>query len=49
MHSSETRRALEVNTGRGGMKSLMEEFAARHIEAVNYAASILIRVGGNEG
>ena len=48
VHASETRKALELNTGRGGMKRLMEEAAARHAEAANYAASAGIRVGGDE-
>ena len=48
VHASETRKALELNTGRGGMKRLMEEAAARHTEAENYAASAGIRVGGDE-
>ena len=32
VHASKTRRALELNTGRGGMKKLMEEAAVRHAE-----------------
>ena len=28
VHASKTRKALELNTGRGGMKRLMEEDAA---------------------
>ena len=48
VHASETRRALELNTGHGGMKRLMEEAAARHAEAANYAASAGIRVGGDK-
>ena len=42
---SDTRRMLEVNTGRGDMKRLTEEAAARHIEAIHYSASADIRVG----
>ena len=33
MHESETREALRWNTGRGGMKWLMKEAAARHTES----------------
>ena len=47
VHSSERRRALEVNIGHGGRKRLMEEAAVRHIEAMNYATSAGIRVGGS--
>ena len=42
----ETRRVLEVNTSRGGMKRLMEEAVVRHTETVHYSTSIEIRVGG---
>ena len=35
VHASETRRALDLNVGRGGMKRLMEEAAARHAEFWN--------------
>ena len=48
VHASETRRALNLNVGRGGMKRLMEEAAARHAETVHYSASAGIRVGGGE-
>jgi hypothetical protein len=44
----ETRRMLELNVGRGGMKRLMELAAARHAEAVHYSTSAGIRVGGEE-
>ena len=46
---SKTQKALELNTGRGGMKWLMEEAAARHMEAVHYSTSARIRVRGNGG
>jgi hypothetical protein len=39
---------LELNVGKGGMKRLMEEAAARHVETVHYSASAGIRVGGEE-
>jgi hypothetical protein len=39
---------LELNVGRGGMKRLMEEAAARHAETVHYSASAGIRVGAEE-
>ena len=48
VHTSETRRALELNTGRDGMKRLIEEAAARHVEGNNYSVSAGIRVGGDE-
>ena len=48
VHASETRRALELNAGRGGMKRLMEEAAARHAETIHYSASAGIRVGSDE-
>ena len=41
------RRALEVNTGCGGMKRVMEEVAAQHTETVHYSASVGIWVGGD--
>jgi hypothetical protein len=44
----ETRKMLELNVGKGGMKRLMEEAAARHVETVHYSASTRIRVGGEE-
>ena len=45
VHASDTRRSLDTNFSRGGMKRLMEEAAARHIEAIHYSASVGIRVG----
>ena len=45
VHASDTQRLLDTNFGRGGMKRLMEEAAARHVEAVHYSASAGIRVG----
>ena len=48
VHASETRKALELNIGRGGMKRLMEEAPARHAEAIHYSASAGIQVGGSE-
>ena len=48
VHASETRKALELNTGRGGMRRLMEEAVARHAETVHYSATAGIRVGGDE-
>ena len=49
VHTNETRRALELNIGRGGMKRLMEEVAARHVETIHYSASAGIRVRNGEG
>ena len=49
VHASETRKALGLNTGRDGMKWLMEEASARHTEAIHYSALAGIRIGGNEG
>ena len=49
VHASEIWKALELNTGRGGMKRLMEEAVARHAEAVHYSASAGIRVRNGEG
>ena len=46
VHARDTRRMLEVNPRRGGMKRLMEEAAARHVEAIHYSASAGIPVGG---
>ena len=45
VHASDTRRSLDTNFGRGGMKRLMEEAAARHVEAIHYSASAGICVG----
>ena len=43
--SSETRRPLWVNFGRGGMKKAMEDADATHVDAMHYAASARIRLG----
>jgi hypothetical protein len=48
VHDCETRRMLELNVGRRGMKRLMEEAAARHAETVHYSASAGIHVRGEE-
>ena len=45
VYSTETRRPLGLNQGRGGMRRLMEEAEARHVEAVHYSTSAGIRVG----
>ena len=45
IHSSETRKPLRPNFGRGGLKRIVEEEEARHVEAMHYAASAGIRVG----
>ena len=45
VHASDTRRALNRNDERGGMKRLMEEATARHVETVHYSASAGIWVG----
>ena len=47
-YANETWRALELNVGRGGMKLLMEEVAARHAETIHYSASARIWVGSDE-
>ena len=43
--ASDTRKLLDKNFGRGGMKRLMEETATRHVEAVHYSAAVGIRIG----
>ena len=43
--SSETRRPLRVNFGRGGLKKVMEDAEATRVDAMHYAASAGIRVG----
>jgi hypothetical protein len=43
--SNETRKPLRVNFGRGGMKKIVEEEDARHVDAMHYAATAGIRVG----
>ena len=48
VHVGKTRKALGLNTGRGGMKWLMEEAATGHAEAVHYSASTGIWVGGDD-
>ena len=48
VHASETRRALDLNVGRGAMKRLMDKAAACHAETVHYSASPGIRVGSDE-
>jgi hypothetical protein len=48
VHDCETRKMLELNVGKGGMKRLMEEAAACHAETVHYSALAGIRVGGEE-
>ena len=48
VHASDTRRAVDTNFGRGGMKWLMEEAKARHADTVHYSALARIRVGGDE-
>ena len=48
VHASETRKAIQLNTGRSGMKRLKDEAVARHAEAIHYSASAGIQVGGNE-
>jgi hypothetical protein len=45
IHSSETRKPLRVNFGRGGMKKIIEMEDGRHVEAMHYAASAGISVG----
>ena len=48
VHASETRRALELNIRRGGMKRLMEDAAAHHVETIHYSELAGIRVGSDE-
>jgi hypothetical protein len=45
--SSETRKPLRVNFGRGGLKKIVEMEDGRHVEAIHYAASARIS-GGRE-
>ena len=45
IHSNETWKPLRVYFGRGGLKKIVEEEDARHVEAMDYAASAEIRVG----
>ena len=45
VHASGMRRILELNTGPGGMKMLIKEVAARHVEAIHYLASTSIPMG----
>jgi hypothetical protein len=45
IHSSETRKPLRVNFGRGGMKKIVEMEDGRHVEAIHYASSAGISVG----
>ena len=47
-YDSVTQRALDLNVGRGGMKRLMEEAAARCAETIHYSALAGIRVGSDE-
>ena len=46
VHANDTWRMLEVNTERSGMKRLMEEATARHVQVIYYSASASIRVAG---
>ena len=48
VYAGDTRRALNRNDRRGGMKRLMEEASAQHAETVHYSVSAGTRVGGNE-
>jgi hypothetical protein len=45
IHTTETRKALRVNFGRGGLKKIVEEEVARHVEAMHSVASTRICVG----
>ena len=45
IHSTETRRPLRVNFGRGGMKKSKEDADATHVDAMHYTTSAGIRVG----
>ena len=45
VHIRDTQRPLEVNTGRGGMKRIMEDVVAWHVKAIHYLASVKIGVG----
>ena len=49
VNANETRRALELNIGRGGMKWLMEKAVAHHAETIHYSTFAGIRVGSDEG
>jgi hypothetical protein len=48
VHYCESRKMLELNVGKGGMKRLIEEAATRHVETVHYSRLAGIRVGGEE-
>ena len=45
IHLSETQKPWRVNFGRGGMKKIVEEEDARHVDAMHYAVIGGIRVG----
>ena len=49
VHASETRRPLEMNTRRGGMKRIMEEAMAWNAEAIYYSVWAGIQVRRREG
>ena len=38
VHASETRKPLELNTGLGGTKRLIEQVVAPNVEAIHYSA-----------
>ena len=46
VHASETRKPLERNTGKWGMKRLTEEVVARNAEAIHSLVLVGIWVGG---
>ena len=39
---------LEMNTGQGGMKRIMDEVVAWRVEAIRYSTLVGIRVGGEK-
>ena len=49
VYANETRTAIRLIFGRGGMKWLMEEAVAQHTEVVHYSALANIQVGGEGG
>ena len=49
VHASDTRRALEMNAERDGMKRILEEEATRYVQVIHYSALAGIRVGGEKG
>jgi hypothetical protein len=45
INSSETRKALRMNFGKGGLKKIVEKGGCKHVEAMHYATSAGICIG----